>query len=913
MGRSARPSPDTGGGDKSNAAKPRRSGSRGSSKRKGRPSRPRAASTVEGEVVRSYAHSDKPRKNTPPVGLVGPDTDADGDPVRYPTPGLPGPAPPDGKHGRRDACNLASPHPDPVLCWFGKREGEDVVVPTVSLHLHERIDPTTIIEKALKREEHRQETLVPHFEMDVNNPPLGKAIQFYRHTNNWSNRLIAGDSLMVMNSLLAKEDLAGSVQLVFMDPPYGIKYGSNFQPFVNKKDVKDGSDDDLAYEPETVRAFRDTWELGIHSYLSYLRDRLVLARELLTESGSCVVQISDENLHYVRMVMDEVFGVANFVSLIPFRKTTNTTSSSIPVVCDYMVWYAKNKNRKDSSPKYRQIYYEKSPPVNDPNYKYIELNDNARTRRPMTPEERANPDTIPGGSRIYRHSEIRSRGKSASDDAFEFDGETFRPGQHLQWRVTLDGMRRLAEKKRLVKVGRILTRISYEDDFKYAKLSNMWTDTTSGGFEGKVYVVQTTAKAIRRLILMTTDPGDLVLDPTCGSGTTAYVAEQYGRRWITCDTQRVALALAKRRLMTARFKYYQLRHPEQGVGAGFSFMSPSGVAQRISTTSLAYDEEPEHVILHDRPDEVADIVRVTGPFTVEAVPSPVAASIDAMHEDAQRGGIPGDGPDAESARQEEWRTALRSAGMVARDGGHIEFVSVEPHPSSKWIHAVASTNEARPKAVMVSFGPPYAPLDLRQVEATLQEVRTIKDAPDMLVFAAMQFDPEAAKFIDESKWPGIDILKAQMSADMLVGDLRKGDPHADSFMLLGQPDVRLEDVRDGKYRVKVIGFDYYDAKNGRIESGGTARIAMWMLDTDYDGRSLYPQQVFFPMGTSGGGRDVGWGNLARALRDHVNPDTIERYAGTESIEFEPGEHGRVAVKIIDDRGIELIRVLEVPR
>lgn len=808
---------------------------------------------------------------------------------------------------------MASPHHDPALCWFGKREGGDLVVPTVSLHLHERIDPTTIIEKALRAETHRQDTLVPHFEMDVNNPPLGKAIQFYRHTNNWSNRIIAGDSLMVMNSLLVKEDLAGSVQLVFIDPPYGIKYGSNFQPFVNRRDVRDGNDDDLAYEPETVRAFRDTWELGIHSYLSYLRDRLVLARELLTESGSCVVQISDENLHYVRMVMDEVFGAGNFVSLIPFRKTTNATSSSIPVVCDYMVWYAKDKSQKDGRPKYRQLYYKKPPPVNDPNYKHVELDDGARTRRPLTPEERANPSMLPPGSRIYRYSNIRSRGESAGGDAFEFEGEVFRPGPHLQWRVKLDGMKRLAEKGRLAKVGRILANIVYDDDFQYAKLTNMWIDTTSGGFEGKVYVVQTAAKAIRRLILMATDPGDLVLDPTCGSATTAYVAEQYGRRWITCDTQRVALALARRRLMTARYKYYKLGHPEQGVGAGFSFTPPGGVAHRVSTRSLAYDEAPVRVILHDRPDEVDGIVRVAGPFTVEAVPSPVAASIDTMHEDAQRGTIPGDGPDAESSRQEDWRTTLRSAGIRTRDGGRIEFVSVDPHPSTRWIHAIATTNETAPKSVMVSFGPPYAPLDLRQVEAALQEIRTLRNAPDVLVFAAMQFDPEAAKFIDGAGWPGIAILKAQMGADLLVGDLRRGDPHADSFMLLGQPDARIEHAGDGKYRVRVHGFDYYDARNGRIESGGPSRIAMWMLDTDYDGRSLYPQQVFFPMAAGGGGRDAGWGNLAGALRGHVDPDAIARYAGTESIEFEAGEHGKAAVKIIDDRGIELVRILEVPR
>ena len=696
MGRSARPSRKTGGGgDKSkDGAKPGRDGPRAPPRQRGRPRRPRTSSPAAGEIVRSYAHPDKPRRNTPPVGLVGPDTDADGAPASYSPPDRAGRPARAGEADRHGACNVPSPHHDPSLCWFGKRDGEDVVVPTVSLHLHERIDPMTIIEKAFKKETHRQDTLVPHFEMDVNNPPLGKAIQFYRHTNDWSNRLIAGDSLMVMNSLLVKEDLAGSVQLVFIDPPYGIKYGSNFQPFVNKRDVKDRSDDDLAYEPETVRAFRDTWELGIHSYLSYLRDRLVLARELLTESGSCVVQISDENLHYVRMVMDEVFGPANFVSLIPFRKTTNATSSFIPAVCDYMVWYAKDKSQKDGRPKYRQLYYKKPPPVNDPNYKYVELDDGAGTRRRMTSGERANPHTLPAGSRIYRHSAITSSGKSAGEDAFEFGGEVFRPGPNQHWKVNLDGMKRLADKKRLAKVGNILSIVLYEDDFQHAKLTNMWTDTTSGGFEGKVYVVQTAAKAIRRLILMATDPGDLVLDPTCGSGTTAYVAEQHGRRWITCDTQRVALALAKRRLMTARYKYYELKHPEQGVGAGFSFTPPGGVAQRVSVKSLARDEDPEQLILRDRPDEADGVVRVAGPFTVEAVPSPVAASIDAMHEDVLRDAVLGEGAEAESARQEEWREALRSAGILVRDGDRIEFVSVEPHPSTKWIHAVATTNEA---------------------------------------------------------------------------------------------------------------------------------------------------------------------------------------------------------------------------
>lgn len=743
-----------------------------------------------------------------------------------------------------------------------------------------------------------QQTLTPHFEMAENNPPLRKAIQFYKHSNNWSNRFIAGDSLLVMNSLLKKEDLAGKVQMVYIDPPYGVKYGSNFQPFTNKKSVKDRNDEDLSYTPETIRAFRDTWELGIHSYLSYLRDRLILAKELLTESGSCAIQISDENLHYVRLLMDEIFGSKNFVSLIPFRKTSFATSTFIPVICDYIVWYAKDIEHL----KYNKMYAKKPLPINDSNYRFLELGDG--TRRSMKPEERMNPLIIPDGSKIYRHSDITSRGKSASDDVFEFEGEKFTPGPNLHWKVKLEGMHRLAEKKRLVKFGNIIHAIRYHDDFSHSEITNMWEDTNSGGFENRIYVVQSTAKTIRRFLLMTTDPGDLVLDPTCGSGTTAFVAEQFGRRWITCDTQRVALTLAKRRLMTASFKYYKLQHPEQGIGSGFSFSSAKNVIKHTTMKSLAYDEDPKEVIIHDQPDEDSNKTRISGPFTVEAVPSPTAMSLDTLYHD---GGM-GAELDKESKRQEEWRNALRNAGIRGKKGQRIEFSKVEPHPTSKWIHALAKTNETKPKTVMVSFGSAYAPLEPRQVESAMQEVRKLQEKPDMVVFAAMQFDPEAAKDIDELDWPEISTIKAQMNADMLTKDLRKGDPHSDSFMLIGQPDVQLKKIRGKKYVVAIFGFDYYDAKNGKIESGSPAKIAMWMLDTDYDGRSLYPQQVFFPMSSNAVGGE--WESMVRALKDHVDPGMIQSYSGTKSLEFELGDHKKVAVKIIDDRGIELLRVRE---
>lgn len=783
---------------------------------------------------------------------------------------------------------------DPILVWAGRYETSDLRVPTVSLHQHERIDTSSIIDKFLKKETYAQEKITDFFRDPTNDLPLQKAVEFYKHSNNWSNRFVVGDSLLVMNSLLKKEEMAGKVQMVYIDPPYGIKYGSNFQPFVCNTTVKDGKDSDLAYTPETIQAFRDTWEMGVHSYLSYLRDRLVLARELLTESGSCAVQISDENLHYIRMLMDEVFGIDNFVSLIPFSKTTTATSNHVQIVCDYIVWYAKDKNNLKSN----KIYKEKDLPIKDPNYKFIELKD--KTRRPMYRNERANPLTIPKGSKIYRHDNAVAGGGSPKDETFLFEGQECRPAPHSHWKVSLDGMHKLAQKNMLVKQGKTIHVVAYFDDHKHQQLTNMWQDTTSGGFEGKIYAVQTTATTIRRFVLMTTDPGDLVLDPTCGSGTTAYVAEQYGRRWITCDTQRVAITLAKRRLMTSKFKYYKLKYEKQGISAGFSFSLPNGMSEKKTTQTFAYDQEPEKVILHDRPDEERGRVRVSGPFTVEAVPAQTAMSLDSMYGTESE-------PDAESTHQQEWRDAIKSSGIRAKNGQKIEFVSVEPHPTTRWLHARARTNEPEPKTAVISFGPQYAVLGQRQVESALQDARKIRDV-DMIVFAAMQFDPEASKAIDETNWEGVSMIKAQINADLLVGNLKKTPgTNSDLFILVGQPDASIKKTKGEKYKVTVQGFDYYNTGSGKIESGGKDKIVMWMLDTDYDGRSIYPQQIFFPMAKNNGGY---WEKIASALKGQVDWNILQAYTGTESLEFELGEHRQAAVKIIDDRGIESLRVLK---
>ncbi len=695
-----------------------------------------------------------------------------------------------------------------------------------------------------------------------------------------------------MNSLLQKENFAGKIQTIYIDPPYGIEYKSNFQPFVNKISVKDRNDDDLTQEPEMVTAYRDTWKHEIHSYLGYLRDRLILAKELLNETGSCGVQISDDNLHYVRIIMDEVFGYENFVSIISFRKTSNSTSTHISVVFDYIVWYAKNKKLLKS----HKLYTKKELPINDPNYKYLELNKDERIR--MTKEQRDNPLSIPPRSKIYRLAATTSQGKSKTDDSLIFDGEVFTPGQHSHWKTSLKGMKNLIAKNRIMKNGNRLSYVRYFNDFEYAELQNMWDDTSSGGFENKIYVVQTTAKVIRRFILMTSDPGDLILDPTCGSGTTAFVAEEFGRRWITCDTSRVAIALTKRRLMTATYKYYKLENPDQGIDAGFSYKK----IQQITQKSISQDEEPNNVILYDCPDKDSSKARVSGPFTVEAVPSPTAKSLDLMYVNQYK---ESDLENNESKRQSDWRQELLKTGIVGKNRQKIKFLSVDPHPTTRWLHAKAKTNGNETKTVLISFGSAHTPLEQRQVENAIQEVRKLGEKPAMVIFAALQFDPEAAKDIDELRWPGIVILKAQINGDLFTSDLKSKQRKNESFMLIGQPDVELKKKKND-WEVKINGFDYYNTITNKVEPGDPTRIAMWMLDTDYDGRSIYPQQVFFPM------LDIqsSWNRIAKTLKPYVEEYLLEKYSGIVSIPFKLGANKKIAVKIIDDRGIETLRIME---
>ncbi len=400
---------------------------------------------------------------------------------------------------------------------------------------------------------------------------------------------------------------------------------------------------------------------------------------------------------------------------------------------------------------------------------------------------------------------------------------------------------------------------------------------------------------IQRCMLMTTDPGDLVLDITCGSGTTAYVAEQWGRRWITCDTSRVAVTLAKQRLMTATFDYYKLAHEEQGVGSGFIYKT----VPHITLKSIANNEPPATETLYDQPEIDKTKIRVTGPFTVEALPAPVVKPLDDL------GGMEED----VSAKQTDWRDQLLATGILGRGGAKLEFSRVEPLSGTKFLQAEAETKEDTPRRAVICFAGETKPLDSRMVEMALDEAEAMRPAPQLIVFAAFQFDPEAAKNIAETNWPGVTLLQTQMNTDLMTEDLKKKRSSDQSFWLVGQPDVEL--IRDGRsktrYKVRVNGFDYYDVKKGTVESGSTSRIAMWMLDTDYDGMCIVPKQVFFPMG----GKKDGWNKLAKTLRAEIDPDLIEKFAGNESLWFTVQPNSRIAVKIIDDRGIESLKVIRV--
>ncbi len=814
--------------------------------------------------LESYEHKTEKRKNNPAVGLVTSQTDKDEGRTVY----------------------KYDPHLDPQLVWAGKEERSEFSVPNVSLHVHERIDPRTIAKSFMKEKERSLQPSLFDTDRDV---PLSKAVHFYSHEEQWANRLIAGDSLQVMHSLLYKEGMASKLQMVYIDPPYGIKYNSNFQPFVNQPSVKE-KDEDLPAEPEVIRAFRDTWELGIHSYLTYLRDRIKLAHQLLNESGSIFLQISDENLDHVKEIIAEQFGSKNLVAVIPFIKTTSSTTNLLSRVNDYIVWFAKDISKI----KYRQIYLEKE--IDGPTgkqYTKVELQDGTVLSR-----KEYELGNYTGGK--YFYIDNLQSASPGSKYWVELNGQKYYPRNY--WKTDEKGMDNLKKAGRVVSSGNGIGYKRYFDDFNVYALNNFWTDTTAS-FQTRTYVVQTIPKVIERCVLMCTDPGDIVFDPTCGSGTTAYMSEKLGRRWITCDTSRVAIALTKQRLMTSNFDYYELAHPDEGIKSGFKYKT----ANHITLGSVANGAQAVQEVLYDKPIVVKDVVRSTGPFTVEAVPSVRVKPFDGhvpdtlLDKDLAKNG--------HTALNQKWIDEMKSAGIRATGGRMMEFALINHKEGSSYIHAEGQLREddGSLSRANIVFGSDSGPLEQRQVELALRETMEEKDRPDYLIFAAFQFDPEAAKDIDAIKVNELKVLKAQMNTDLLTEDLRKKRSSNESYWLIGQPAIDVTKTEDGKFQVQVRGFDYYNPATGEMDSAGVNKVVMWMLDTDYDERSLFPTQVFFPKSSS----DRDWTKLAKALNGTVDEDLLEFFTSDISLPFSPGDHKKVAVKIIDDRGIESLVIKDL--
>ena len=776
------------------------------------------------------------------------------------------------------------------MMWAGKEENHEFEVDLVSLHVHERIDPLTIVNGMTKIDKYKQEEVDTFFNSESNNLPLRDAVDFYKHDQGWSNRLIAGDSLLVMNSLLKKEGMHNSIQMIYIDPPYGIKYYSNFQPFVNSTMVSE-NDSSISREPETIKAFRDTWELNIHSYLTYLRSRLLLSKKLLSETGSIFVQISTENMHHVREIMDEIFGPENFVSNITFRKKGMPLKVKyLESATDYILWYARNKPEM----KYHKLFEEKKT-EGDSHWNMAELPSGERIK--LTRAQIDNHSLLPEGCDLIQLNGMYPAGVNQSGlFKFKFKGKTYRPPPGHSWKTNSVGMERLASANRLEPYadGSTIRYVLKLSDHPVTPLVNIWSNTPPAN--DKIYAVQTSNKVIQRCILMTTDPGDLVFDPTCGSGTVAYVAEQWGRRWITCDTSRVAITLAQKRLTTSTYRYYKLADLNKGVSGGFLYKK----FKHLTLGSIANNETPLVEILYDDPHIDRDITRISGPFTVEAVPSPTVKSLNTLHKKSKM--LTFDELEVAN-RQDAWRSELLKSGIRGQKNQRITFIRIDPYPSTRWIHADGETTQNQ--RVFISFGPEHAPLEKQQVEQAINEAVKQVPRPSMLIFVAMQFDPEASKDIDETNWSDVNILKVEVNKDLLTRDLRKKGVADELFWLMGQPDIGLS-RSDGQYVVEVCGFDYFNTKTDEVESGGPDKIAMWMLDTDYDGRSIYPSQVFFPFD-----KKHAWKKLKASLKSDLDTTLVDKYSGTTSLPFLAGKNKTIAVKIIDDRGVGSLKVMEL--
>lgn len=788
----------------------------------------------------------------------------------------------------------------PFLNWAGKAERISFDVPTLPLFVHERLSTAAILETLKGHSRDRQPSLFDLFgESDL--PLHDRLLKAYEHQDGWVNRLILGDSLVVMNSLIGYEGLGGQVQTIYVDPPYAVKFGSNFQPFVRKRGVTHGADEDMAREPEMVQAYRDTWELGLHSYLTYLRDRLLLARELLHPSGSIFVQMSDTNLHHVREVMDEVFGAECFVSQISFQTTSGFATRTLSTLGDFLLWYAKDPERM----KMRKLFEEQPPTIGEGNAKWILLPDGSY--RGVSAAEKRGEVSLPEGARLYSPDNLQSQGTARAPQPFEFYGKTYRPSANSHWKANYpDGLERLAASGRIQATNNSLRYRRFALDFPFKERGNIWSDTTTGGFqEEKLYVVQTYTKVVERCLLMTSDPGDLVFDPTCGSGTTAWCAEKWGRRWITCDTSRVPVALARQRLLTSPFKYYRLKEPDRGPVGGFEYRSRQnskgehvgGIVPHVTLKSIANDEPTREEVLFDRPELDSSVTRVSGPFCVEAtIPTPVDWDGDGEEDSGDTPSV-----DAHGNHVERMIEVLRRSPELHVGGGQrVVFAKVRRPARTMSLSAEASIEGDRERPAAIVFGPENGAVAEKLVFEAAREAYA-KSYGHLYVIGFV-IQPDARRMIENcERTVGVPATWVQASMDLVMGDLLKNMRSSQIFAVCGLPDARIEHVGDGDYRVELLGYDVFDPVDMDSDHRDGADVPAWFLDTDYNGLCFHICQAFFP-------RTSAWEGLKRSLRSEFDESVWPHLSGTVSVPFSAGEHGQIAVKVVDDRGNELMVV-----
>ncbi len=828
---------------------------------------------------------------------------------------------------------------DPELFWmnkYGEDDNDDrLQVDIRSLYRHEHIAPEQLISALYKTVEekpkHEQGDLFANINETFGNAldydELEKVSEYYKHSDGWSNRLVQGDSLLVMSSLLEREGMAGQVQTIYFDPPYGINYSSNWQmKITDNKMSYTNPDEEISGEPEMIKAYRDTWINGIHSYLSYLHERLLIARELLADKGSCFVQISDENVHLVRNLMDEVFGSENFISQISFKtKKMALGQKFLGTVNDYIIWYSKEK----SLMKFRRLFVDRDIDVKNSQYKYYEDKYGKIGKINNNTDEKSNKYI-----KIFRTLDLHSSGRTKSCVFdFEFQGETCRPKRGKSWKTNRAGIQNLITKNRIIKLANNPEYKLFFNDYPVQSLMNVWEDTQ--GANDKKYVVQTNNKAILRCILMTTDPGDLVLDPTCGSGTTAYVAEQWGRRWITIDTSRIALNIAKQRLTTATFPYYHLYSdvnvdkettkegkikkkinpkPEQeqshDIRQGFVYEE----VPHITLKSLANDEEPDTETLYDKPFEDKKRLRVSGPFTVETLQNyePVnPADLEELNRDNEEN---------QSFEQAVFEH-LKSAGVKNGMRNEQAVFSRVERLTSPWLHAEGfyDSKEGEKKAYL-HIGPKFGSVAKRAVSEAVKECRQKGDA-DWLIILGFSFDSSIENMQQTTSMGSFEVTKVRMHDDLMQDGLMKKDKKAGSFITIGEPDVKLIDKGD-TVQAEIQGLDIYDPIQDQVKARNIQDIAYWMLDDDYDGSNFVVKQVFF----CGGSKDEfkkwkkGLSDLAKqttkrraehTLRIEIEDEAFDRLYGFKSHPVAKKENQQIAVRVVSQFGEESTCVLDV--